>query len=689
MSKKKQKAAQRKISEENQQVLPSIFEKLNYLLVLLLLFVVPVVFVAFTYDPFDLVKNVIFRIAVFFMLFLFAFEILIRKKVSFLFHPASFFMLAFLIWALLATVDSYVPLTSFWGKYRRFEGLYTFISYFIFLVLSVHIFGRDRRRIEKAMFVSFIAASLISIYGILQYFGYDFMPWGSLPFEERRSFSTLGNPALLAGYLVAVFPLSLTYSIFTRKRFKFALSAITTLLTFTCLVTAFNRTSWLAAALSIISLMVIVIFLARKGRVEGWVYRNAAIFLGAMVLIFAALAVHSQMQRTPLTVVKRIEQMTEVGGSFAHRLEIWKAGLRMAYKEPLNGLGPDTFRATSRMFQGEKYGHIAADIVADNAHNYGIQLAAGTGFVGLLFFLAFVFAVFFEGIRSVFVLGDNSLKKSPKNEEADRAPSAIVLGVLISFLAYIFQMITSVSVIGSTIMWWFSFAAILSNGKSLKRLEIELPLAGKIAAVLLTAVAFLLTAVFNVRLLIADLHYRNVKSLSANPMALEILEREANSAMKFNPWQWEIPAETGRAFFMAYRLTGRVDYLEKALNYTLLAESIDRYEADIKATLVQIYLEMMRYDKTAFYEAETVAKKMSELMPHHYVSWLSLGEVYFLAGEYEKAINAFHTSLKNNPSSAESYYYLYLCYKEIGDDSRAAEFKNKAMELKPELFEMK
>lgn len=663
----------------------SVFDRLNYFLVLAVIFVVPLIFDSFTFDPFDLIKNVTFRIIVSLMAVFLALDFATGKKKEIFFHPGTWFFLAFVIWAGYSALDSVVFWTSFWGKYRRFEGFVAFLFYLIFLVIAVDVFARDKRRIETAIKVAFFAASLISLYGIIQYLGYDFMKWGTLPFEARRSFSTLGNPALLAGYLVTVFPLALAYSIFTRKTSSFVYGMITTILTFTCLITAFNRTSWLAAALSIVCFVVIVYFLWQKRASGFWVLKNTGIVIASIALIFVLLAVHSQLEKTPLTVIKRIEQMTEVGGSFAHRLEIWKAGLRMIAKEPFNGLGPDTFRATSRMFQGERYGHIAADIVADNAHNYEIHIASGTGIVGFMFFAAFIILVFLEGLKILFNQSFSASGEAHFTSSAELASLAANVGLFISFLAYLFQMITSVSIIGSTIMWWFAFAAILSQSNLLKSYRVSLSDSLKFLLLSLSAIFALLTIIFNVRLVIADYYYLKAKAMTGTIMVIDIQEEYVKTAMRYNPWQWDIPAEMARSYFFAYRLTNDKKYLESALHYALLAENLDNYEADIKALLTQIYTEMAAYEKEAIVEAETVALKMTEMMPHHYVSWQLLGQVYFIEGEYERAIEALEESTRNNPFSAESYYLLSQCYNRLGNKVKSSEYLEKAREINPEI----
>ncbi len=662
--------------------------KLIFALILFLLFAVPIAMTTRAFDPFDLIKNVIFRITVFTMLFLASLDFLVFKKFKFKYHKSFLFIAGFLLFVTLSTVFSVSPWISILGKYRRYEGFITFFSYSIFLLLATHYLSEDKRRLRIAAFVAVLTGSLVSIYGIAQYFGYDYFRWGNLPFEERRSFATLGNPALLAGYLVTIFPLALGAAIFSHRRIDIFIYSLSATLTFICLITSFNRTSWLAVLLVLVCLIVILVIFWKRKAIDPRSVRNAGILIISLMLMFIALAVITQLQKSPLTVTQRIGQITEFsGGSFAHRLEIWKAGLRMIYDRPLVGLGPDTFRSTSRMYQGERYGHIAPDIVADNAHNYELQVASGVGIIGFLFFAALVVTVFFEGIILIFRRAISEAGKIHYETTYNFAGLGLNLGFFLSFLAYLFQLITSVSIIGSTFIWWFVFAAILSQSESLKKLDLsQIKPSLRSVAAIVTFSLMIFTAVFNIRLFLADTYYLQGKSMTGYPTFIKNEEEVLNKAIKLNPWQWEYRLELARACINAYR-AGVVDrsYLDIGLNYALSAEAIDDNEADIKGVLFDIYNELSNLDPSYAVEANAVAAEMAEKMPHHYVGWMLLGYSHMRQAQWEKAIEAFENAIVNNPNSAHSYYYLSQCYKSLGDENKAAQYLNKALEIDPSI----
>lgn len=667
-----------------------IMETLLFALLAVTVVVIPLAFNTITYDPFDLIKNVIFRILIALALLVFVIWVAFSRERKINFHPALYFLIIFLIGASISTYISVEPWLSFWGKYRRYEGLVAFLAYGTFLFLLLQDFS-DRRRIELVAKVALWTGAIISIYGIAQYLGYDFLKWGTLPFEERRSFATLGNPALLAGYLVTILPLGIALTIFSRKNYDIVLNSISTILVFICLITTFNRTSWLATLVALIFMAGAIVYLWKKGAVHREAIQNLLIIVGALFIFFIALAIQSKYSKAPLTVGERIKEITVVAGSFQHRLEIWGASARMVADRPFFGLGPDTFRATSRMYQGPRYGHIAPDIVADNAHNYALQISSGTGMFGFLFFAALVCYVLFEGFVLTFKRSFDKNGRAYLESTKSSVGIGTNLGLYISFLAYLFQLTTSVSIIGSTIMWWLSFGLILVQSDSLRtiRVGVREKSSGMVRGVAVAFAGFLLilTANYHIKQLIADHHYYNGRGYLQFPQYVAQGEIEMRKAIEKNPWFFEYPLEMARSYYRNYLVNKNPENLERAIAYAEYARELDKHEADTRALLVQMYILKGNYDPKAYEEAKSLALKMVEDMPYHYVSHLSLGTVYFHLQEYSRAEEEFIKTIELNPKSAISYAYLGEIYMKKGDQNTAQQYFNKAIELNPNIKE--
>lgn len=104
------------------------------------------------------------------------------------------------------------------------------------------------------------------------------------------------------------------------------------------------------------------------------------------------------------------------------RTYIWQETLELVEKRPLFGYGIDTITYHFPHYQIEARGNLLVETVVDKPHNIYIGILYGTGFIGLLFFIAFV----------LFTLKDTLLDILKFNSTANRS---VVLGVVwISFL---------------------------------------------------------------------------------------------------------------------------------------------------------------------------------------------------------------------------------------------------------------
>jgi tetratricopeptide (TPR) repeat protein len=106
---------------------------------------------------------------------------------------------------LLTTMTSIVPRISFWGSYQRLQGTYTFISYgVIFLLLLTTL--RSRQQLERLLTVIIVTSFPIALYGIIQHFQLDPLPWGGD--VTARVASNMGNAIFVAAYLIMVVPIT-------------------------------------------------------------------------------------------------------------------------------------------------------------------------------------------------------------------------------------------------------------------------------------------------------------------------------------------------------------------------------------------------------------------------------------------------------------------------------------------------
>ncbi|MGA9348225.1 MAG: tetratricopeptide repeat protein [Anaerolineae bacterium] len=107
---------------------------------------------------------------------------------------------------MLATLASVTPRVSLWGSYQRLQGTYTTFSYIVIFFLALQGL-RTREQIERVVTVAILVSLPISLYGILQHYGRDPLPWAAD--VTRRAASNMGNSIFVAAYLIMVVPLTL------------------------------------------------------------------------------------------------------------------------------------------------------------------------------------------------------------------------------------------------------------------------------------------------------------------------------------------------------------------------------------------------------------------------------------------------------------------------------------------------
>ena len=115
-------------------------------------------------------------------------------------------VLATAIVYVIATIFSVSPATSLWGSYQRLQGTYTTFSYFIiFLVIIGNL--RQRSQAERLITTIIVASLPVSLYGVLQRYKIDPIPWGGD--VAIRIASNMGNSIFVAAYLIMVFPITM------------------------------------------------------------------------------------------------------------------------------------------------------------------------------------------------------------------------------------------------------------------------------------------------------------------------------------------------------------------------------------------------------------------------------------------------------------------------------------------------
>ena len=315
----------------------SLARKIAWWSLLAMIFLVPVAMSNFTwlgakmpltYDQFDIFKVFYQRVFGLIALAAWGWDILMRGgKIRR--TPVDYLILAFLAWVTISTVLSISPATAFFGKYRRFEGLLSFYNYAViyFLILQ---FADRPSRVRTLAQTLFWSGLIVTGYGVLQNIGADPVPWGTLPFEANRAFSTYGNPDLLGGFLMFSLPITLGLVLSEDKLSMRVIYWLGFAVNVWCWIVAFTRGAWIGGFVSI----PLVIFIAFRHRAQffkiDWIPVGAIAALGARII-----GVSLRNPNEVMNFAARFKSIFDFeSGSGQTRTQIWQAAIAAVQDRP-------------------------------------------------------------------------------------------------------------------------------------------------------------------------------------------------------------------------------------------------------------------------------------------------------------------------------------------------------------------
>ncbi|HET6495059.1 MAG TPA: O-antigen ligase family protein, partial [Thermoleophilia bacterium] len=464
----------------------------------------------------------------------------------------------------------------------------------------------------------------------LQFIGWDPMTWASLPFEANRAFSTYGNPDLLGGFLIFSVVVALGLALAEDDLVWRMVYWVGFGLNGLVLIVAFTRGAWIGGAVGVVLVGVVAWrHWARMRRLD-WIPAGISAALGVGV-IWRSLSSPNDV----MNFGKRLASIFEFGGGSGQtRTEIWQASFAAIKERPILGWGADTFRLVFPRFKPVEYVRDAGGgSVADNAHNYPLQLAVGVGIPGMLMLYGiFVWA----GVRSFrTVFGRSS------------DPQRIVRGAFWAAAAgYLVQLFVGLSVTGTTFLLWASLGVVLAP--TARVLEVRAPRWGTVAAALVLALAALGIG-YQVLPIAADNAYLTARG---DPEA-------ARRAVRLNPLTGIYRAEVGLS--SAVEMMG---YLDAGRRAQEAGEDTSQYAAAFKKS---------------FLAAEAGLKDAIAFQPDEYDNYVALADLYNTAGQaldkryYDAAIAVARQGLAISPYGTVIRLRLARAYLATGQEAKAVE----------------
>jgi len=316
-------------------------------------------------------------------------------------HPITIIILIQLLWMVITTIFSELPIISV--KYILSRIWFLTSCYFMATLLF-----KNQKKIINHILLYAIALAIVSVITTVKHsaFGFDekTADWIVSPFY---------NDHTAYGCALAMFIPVMVGIIFMKNINPFLKTLSISLLTmfFIAIIVSYARAGWLSLAVSIGVLLTLLLKIK---------FRTLLFTLIGGVMFFLA------FQSEVLMILGRnntdsdgdftqnIESMTNISTDVSNveRLNRWNCAIEMFQEKPFLGFGPGTYQFLYAPFQKSSMKTVISTNFGDkgNAHSEYLGPLSEQGFMGIILVSILVLAVMFLGYRLVYTVKDKSLK---------------------------------------------------------------------------------------------------------------------------------------------------------------------------------------------------------------------------------------------------------------------------------------
>jgi len=349
----------------------------------------------------------------------------------------SWIVAAFALLMFVAALLTNYKVTAFFGDSQRNTG---FLAYFFLAMFALSAAKHIKFKNISYVYIAGISVgALMTIYGVLQHFGHDFVKWNN-PYNSI--ISTVGNPDFAAG-IMAVFLVLAFASIFATNWKLWIKGGAAVVAALILLVIYWSQARQGLLSFGVAGGLFLVIWIWQKNKYLGMVGTGGYLVVFALGLlgIFKVGPLAGSLYKASVSI----------------RGFYWRAGIEMLKSHPWFGVGVDRYGAYFRQYREAQYPlNYGYDITSTAAHNVIIEIFAtcgvfvGTAYLGILGF------VVYRGIVGI----KNSHGKA----------RLLIAGVFCAWIAYEAQSIVSIDNLGIAIWGWVLAGAVV--GVSLKELPV-------------------------------------------------------------------------------------------------------------------------------------------------------------------------------------------------------------------------
>jgi len=308
-------------------------------------------------------------------------------------------LLVLLYWGIATVAVAFSPV-----KAEAFSGWVKLTLYLLWFALSARVLRSPSLR-NWTIALYLLVSLVISVYGIRQeIFGVEQLATWNDPESElaeaTRAYSYLGNPNLLAGYLLSAIALSLS-ALWVWQTWLQKGVALTALLANTyCLYATDSRGGWIALVGLLTIYLLLLYYWYRDTLPQFWrIWLLPLVFAFFAGLILAAITFVEPLRLRVMSIFAGRED-----SSNNFRLTVWYAVLEMIRDHPGLGIGPgnEAFNAVYPLYQRPNY-------TALSAYSIYLEIMVETGLIGFSVFLGLLGTLAYHGwqkIRALRAIGE-------------------------------------------------------------------------------------------------------------------------------------------------------------------------------------------------------------------------------------------------------------------------------------------
>jgi putative inorganic carbon (HCO3(-)) transporter len=640
------------------EVLEMLIE-ITYLTVFLAIPLAMAFFLA-TDNVFELNKIVLFRSLIYILFFLTLIKALFwpsKRKFSLRYIWP---ILALLIFGAISLFFSVDPATSYYGLGDRQQGYRSLLFYawwFFLLFYNLATTDNLEKKLGRIFWAIMGSSFLVSLYGILQILGIDFIAWTEPPFVTHRVTSTLGQPNYLGSYLLLIIPLSF-YGLMKYRHFwpRFILIILLLMQLVTLMITG-SRSAWLG----LLGGLVLLVF---WNLVRIWSGLSAPKKRGLILISILAAVMVALFLSQNNYIAGRFKGITDFKqGSVSARINFWSGAIKSFRQKPLLGYGLENQGMEFiKYYQVDwaKTGFVNAS--TNRAHNLILDILLTTGIIGLIFYV-WIYTSFFWWTNQ---------------NRSDKQQRAWSEALIVAVLAYLISLLFGFSVVVTEVYFW-SYLAIgavinarLNNPAEADfRMKLRPGVKWLIIILAITFSGYQISREF--KILTADnyfLEMRKVLIQNDYPKALFYYQKIKEQ---------HVPDGNYTYYF--------VDALPVNMETAISPALVNLFQAQLDNILPRLtlagydeyYLKAKIYTLQKNYsQAENYYQKIIAISPELPKNYFARAKFYLVSGQDDLALKDFKKTLELLPSvqgspatlsnlEASVSYYAGLVYRELGD----------------------